>query len=304
MFKNLLTILLTFFSITIQAKELSTCNVLALSGGGSFGAVEMGVLDSITSDGRAPTSYDIITGISAGGLNTGFLSYYDNVRNGLPEIKNIYSNLTTSQIYERDILGILSEWSIYNTKSLENTLTNILNNKTPIDNGPIALIGSTNTNTTQLDVFVFHPNFTVSEKVNILMATSAIPFVFPPRIINSNIYVDGGVISNELITESIGVLPCNWYNITFVNASPKNNNSIVVTGLFSYVDLIVQTLLHSFDSQLATISNCTYPRGNIRACYPTSPILNNYSILDFDNGELLYDLGLQSNDCKDIPLCI
>jgi hypothetical protein len=304
MFKKLFSILCVFFAINTDALELPKCNVLALSGGGSFGAVEMGVLDSVTNDGRAPFNYDIITGISAGGLNTGFLSYYNNVRDALPDIKNIYSNLTTSQIYERDILGILSEWSIYNTKPLENTLTNIINTITPITNGPISLIGSTNTNTTQLDVFVFHPNLSVTEKVNILMATSAIPFVFPPRFINNNIYVDGGVISDELITESIGVLPCNWYNITFISASPKNNNSVTVTGLFSYIDLIVQTLLNSFDSQLATFSNCSYPRGNIRACYPTSPLLNDYSILDFNNGEILYDLGFSSNNCKDIPLCV
>jgi patatin-like phospholipase/acyl hydrolase len=304
MFKKFFMIMYAFFAINTEALKLSNCNVLALSGGGSFGAVEMGVLDSVTNDGRAPVNFDIITGISAGGLNTGFLSYYNNVRDALKDIKNIYANLTTPQIYERDIIGIFSEWSIYNTKPLENTLTNILRNKTPISNGPISLIGSTNTNTTQLDVFVFHPNFTVSEKVNILMATSAIPFVFPPRFINTNIYVDGGVISNELITESIGVLPCNWYNITFISASPKNNNSVMVTGLFTYVDLIVQTLLNSFDSQFASISNCSYPRGNIRACYPTSPLLDNYSILDFNNGEILYNLGLSSNECKDIPLCV
>lgn len=302
MFKKIFGVLATIFAIS-SANEIPECKVLALSGGGSFGAVEMGILDSIVSDGRAPYSYDIITGISAGGLNTGFLSYYDDVRESLPEIENIYSTLTTKDVYERDILKILSEWSIYNSKPLETTLTNILSKKTPITNGPIILIGSTNTNTSQLDVFVFHSNFSVAEKVDILMATSAIPLVFPPRFINNNIYVDGGVISNELITESLGVLPCSWYNITFISASPKNNTNVMVTGLFSYVDSIVKTLMNSFDYQLSRFNNCPYPRGTIRACFPTSPLLSKYSILDFDNGEILYNLGKSANECRDIPLC-
>jgi hypothetical protein len=294
-------VLLLISVFAVKAKD--SCSVLVLSGGGSFGAVEMGVLDAITADNRAPNSYDIITGISAGGLNTGFLSYYSDVRSALPEIQNIYESIGTSDIYTRDILGILSEWSIYNTSPLKQTLTGILQSKTPNPNGPLALIGSTNTNTSELDVFEFHYNASVKRKVDILMATSAIPLIFPPHIMDDFIYVDGGVISNELLTQALGQLPCSWYNITFVSASPKHGLNIPVTGFFSYVDTIVHTLLQSFDSQLARITNCSYPHGMIRACYPTSTELANYSILNFDNGQILYKLGKESNTCLDFPLC-
>ncbi len=289
---------------TIITALASTCNILALSGGGSFGAVEMGVLDAITSDGRAPVSYDIITGISAGGLNTGFLSHFTDVRKALPTIQSIYANLQTSDVYVRDILGILSEWSLYKTHPLEQTLTNILSSTQPSIGGPLALIGSTNTNTSSLDVFVFKPTDPITHQVDILMATSAIPLVFPPRILNTSIYVDGGVISNELITQAIGQLPCSSYNLTFVSASRKSGSNIPVSGFFSYVDAILHTLLHSFDSQLARITNCVYPVGTLKACYPTSPALEQYSILDFDNGATLYALGKQSNVCETRPLCI
>jgi hypothetical protein len=299
---NLITIATLFIS-SVSAITQPICNILALSGGGSFGAVEMGVLDSITENGRAPNTYNIITGISAGGLNTGFLSYYTNIRDALPDIQSIYESINTSDIYVRDILGILDEWSIYNTQPLETTLTQILENKVPIQNGPLTLIGSTNTNTSELDVFNFHWNATVSHKVNILMATSAIPLVFPPRILNNIIYVDGGVISNELLTEAIGQLPCSWYNITFVSASLKSGPNIPVSGFFSYIDAVFHTLLRSFDSQLARMTNCSYPRGNIRACYPTYSELSQYSILNFDYGAKLYQLGKSENTCIDYPLC-
>ena len=298
--------LLTLYTLIsiFQATYARTCDVLALSGGGSFGAVEMGVLDSVVKDGRAPYHYDIITGISAGGLNTGVLSYYKDVRTALPEILNIYSNIKTSNVYTRDILGILDNWSIYNTKPLEETLTSILQQQKSIMDGPLILIGSTNTNTSALDVFTFHWNATIQRKIDILMATSAIPFAFPPRNIDTNIYVDGGVISNELLTQALGQLPCDWYNITFISASPKCGPNVPVSGFFSYTDAVFHTLLHSFDSQLARITNCSYPHGNIRACYPTSPQLSQYSILDFDNGARLYTLGKAENICTDFPLCV
>ena len=50
------------------------CNLLALSGGGSFGMVEVGILKSLYDKNQIPSEFDVISGISAGGLNAGFLS--------------------------------------------------------------------------------------------------------------------------------------------------------------------------------------------------------------------------------------
>ena len=61
--------------------------------------------------------------------------------------------------------------------------------------------------------------------------------------------------------------------------------------------------MNSFDYQLSRFTDCPYPRGIIRACFPTSSELSKYSILDFDNGATLYNLGKTSNECRDIPLC-
>lgn len=100
-----------------------TCNILALSGGGAFGAVEMGILDGLTNSGQAPNVYDIVTGISAGGLNAGFLSYYNNVSQALPDIYSILASLTTKDVYESAILNILSDWSVYTTTTLDSILS-------------------------------------------------------------------------------------------------------------------------------------------------------------------------------------
>ena len=139
----------------VLASQNASCNVLALSGGGSFGAVEMGILDGLLASQAAPSQYDIITGISAGGLNAAFLSYYADVGAALPDIYGIVSNLTTASVYKSAFWDIFSGWSIYNNAPLEATLNGILTGKSLAEPTPITLIGATNVNSETLDVFRF-----------------------------------------------------------------------------------------------------------------------------------------------------
>lgn len=61
---NYIFILVSLFSLS------SALNQLSFSGGGSFGAVEIGILKRINE--IEPKNYDLYTGISAGALNAGF----------------------------------------------------------------------------------------------------------------------------------------------------------------------------------------------------------------------------------------
>ncbi len=288
----------------IQQIQQSTCDVLAFSGGGSFGAVEVGILDNLIETKKIKNNYDVITGISAGGLNAGFLSFYNNISDAIPFMKNIYSQLENKDIYKRDLLKILSEWSIYNTEPLQKTLEKYIDGKIKQQNSPITLIGASNIIDQTLDIFRFDL-LEQKNKVDVLMATSAIPFVFPPHIINNTYYVDGGVISNELIIEALGVLNCRFYNIVFISASEHTKKTTSINGLFSYVSSVIRLLYNTFDYQLAEIASqsCNYPKGNIMVCYPNSTQLHDYSILDFEYGETLYNIGKNNYECENIQLC-
>jgi len=286
----------------VAAVSAAHCNLLALSGGGSFGAVEAGILDSLVSNEQIPSRFDVITGISAGGLNAGFLYYYENVTSAIPQMKQIYSRTKTQDIYVSDLWGIFSRWSFYDNGPLEKTLTQVLENTTPVATPPLVLIGASNIITEELDVFRFH-DLTFQDRINVLMATSSIPIAFPPRNFQGSLYVDGGVISNEMIHQAIGEIQCPFYNITFISAHPKGKGNEDIKGLFSYISAIVRMIFRTFDNQMAQVSTCAYPKGQINACYPTSEELDKYSILDFDYGETLYALGKASNECTPYPLC-
>ena len=51
------------------------CRVLSMSGGGSFGAFEAGVLARMLEE-QPGLDYDYMLGVSAGSLNAGYLSLY------------------------------------------------------------------------------------------------------------------------------------------------------------------------------------------------------------------------------------
>jgi predicted acylesterase/phospholipase RssA len=297
-------------SIPIKSKKTDTCNILSFSGAGSFGAVEAGILNQLIL-GNPNAEYDMITGVSAGGLNAGFLEYYNDGKNlakGVQNLRGIYANMTNDDIYVRNMYDITTNWAYYDTSVLRKTLEKQL---AKLDTNIMkpTLVGSTNLNTGDLDIFRFDKS-TKLEQLNILMATSAIPFLFPPEKININgvntVYVDGGVISNEILSGAMSYINCNRYNITFITANEKmkvNNN---IDSLSTFSKRVIEVMVTDFNNQLAAmISNpCeTNIRGDINYCYPKTDKLNAYSFLDFGNGEALYQLGNDYYVCDRYNYC-
>jgi predicted patatin/cPLA2 family phospholipase len=278
------------------------CNILSLSGGGSFGAVEVGMMDSLVSNQHIPNHFEVITGISAGALNAAFLYHFDNITSALPSLQQLYDTTKTKDIYESDIFGLFSRWSIYNNAPLENMLQRVLHQLNETQHPSITLVGASNILTEELDVFSME-ELSRTDRVNVLMSSTAIPFIFPPRSFQNGLYIDGGVISNEIMIQAIGELDCPYYNITFISARPKERRSSNITGFFSYVSRVIGMIMDTFDNQLSQVSTCHFPKGEIHACYPTSSELSQYSMLDFDYGSILYSLGKQGQECMVYPLC-
>ncbi|MFO0806471.1 MAG: patatin-like phospholipase family protein [Gemmataceae bacterium] len=76
-------------------------HVLALSGGGMYGAYTTGVLTGWTATGERPT-FDVVTGVSTGGLIATFAflgSRYD------PQLTELYTNVSRRDIYRKRVIG-------------------------------------------------------------------------------------------------------------------------------------------------------------------------------------------------------
>lgn len=321
MFKIILSVLLLFnptesfkfqgFNSHVPNKKIDTCNILSFSGAGSFGAVEAGMLNAIL-EASPGMEYDMITGVSAGGLNAGFLAYYNdgkNLQEGVKGLKELYGKVTNENVYVRNLFDIYTNWAYYDTHMLRQTLQDELSKLESRTIEHPTLVGATNLNTGNLDIFRYDKS-AQSEQLKILMATSAIPFLFPPEKITfgdkTNIYVDGGAISNEIISGAVSFINCNKYNITFITASEKMEVKDDIDSLSDFSKRVVEVIVTNFNNQLAAIiSNpCeTNVRGNIHYCYPKTNKLDDYSFLDFNNGDILYQLGNDHLVCDRYNYC-
>ena len=286
---TIMLLLLSFSSVSCVLNQLS------FSGGGSFGAVEIGIIKKLME--RQIINFDLYTGISAGALNAGFLSYYSNINEGITRAENIYKTINNRMVYK---LLPPTEVSLLNTEPLFNTLLKVID-KMPNEPVVHTLIGATNLYSGNLDVYSFEDNDDLN-KVYLLMSSSAIPGLFPPIRYNGNQYADGGTLSNELLQ----VENSNQYiNITFV--TPYEGYIYDNTPINSLKEMIKRTInivTSNFNNQMAKINqNCENPVGEINKYFVKPELLKGYNILNFDNGKELIDIGYNNVEHKKYKLC-
>ena len=275
-----------------------TCSVeqISFSGGGAFGAVEIGILKRILSENTK--NYDRYTGISAGGLNSGFLSYYSNINDGVKDAEIMYSNIRNNDIYE--IMPITRN-SLLNTKPLHKTLNMIVAN---MSNEPVieTIIGTVNLYTGNLDTYLYDSTLDTEDKIKLLMSTSAIPVVFPPIQFKGYMYADGGTLSNELLDI---VHSPEYLNITYI--TPYDTMIEDDTTIDTIEEMIMRTfrvVKHNYNNPIAQLNqNCESPYGEINYYYVTPSALSGYSMLNFNKGKELIDIGYLNTKSKKYKLC-
>lgn len=285
----------TFYMFLSLLKTIVSLNQLAFSGGGSFGAVEIGILKRINEIEKK--KYDTYTGISAGGLNAGFLSYYKDLTVGIKNAEILYSTMKNKMVYE---VSPHNELSILNTDPLFKTLTTIVGrmNKEPVID---TYIGATNLYTGRLDVYKFNDDDNV-DKVLLLMSTSAIPVVFPPITYKNYMYADGGTLSNELLDI---FHDDSYLNITYITSSEGITQ--ISEPITTFQDMIMRTIEIVFGNYNDPITkmnqNCKTPYGEVNMFYVKNDYLEDYNMLNFDNGKDLINIGYNYMETKKYVLC-
>ena len=297
----MLTAINVFLFLFISSFLFDSCsanfNQLSFSGGGSFGAVEIGILKRIAKmDGNK--QYDLYTGISAGALNSGFLSYYRDVNKGVIAAEKLYSSINNFLIFE---VAPFTGVSVFNTEPLYKTLSLVID-KMP--NKPVVhtLIGATNLFSGNLDVFTFEDNDDYN-KVLLMMSSSAIPGIFPPITYKDNLYADGGTLSNELL--QVEHNSGEYINITYITPSESYMyNDEPIDSLENMLKRVFTIVSKNFNNPIATINqNCVKPIGEINKFYVESKYLTGYSSMNFNYGKELVDIGYNYMTQKKYKLC-
>lgn len=204
---------------------------LILSGGGARAAYQVGVLKAVHN--ILPKSnynpFDIISGTSAGAINgIAMASYAENYRIGIRHLERIWSHFSCDQIYRTDFLGMTGNLgrlarSLIIGRRFKNEPVSLLNNtplrellaevihfdriETAIEHGALHAIAI---NCSGLDsgesVSFFQGHYSITNwqrerrigvrtrlELDHLMASSAIPMVFPSVQLHQEFFADGAV---------------------------------------------------------------------------------------------------------------
>lgn len=165
------------------------------SGGGSLGAVEVGMLLALTDAGIAP---DLVVGTSVGAINAGWVADHPDAE-GAERLASIWRGIRRRDVFPaRPITGFLGfvgrRDSLLSAAGLRRLIeSNMGSNRIESTRVPLRVVAADIT--TGLEVVLAS-----GPTVEVLCASAAIPGVFPPVAIGGRTLVDGGVLNNTPVS--------------------------------------------------------------------------------------------------------
>lgn len=254
-----------------------------LSGGGSYGAVQVGMLRALAEAGIAP---DLVVGASVGALNG--VRYAASPGDAIDALSSLWRDLGRTSIFGgRTRVG--RSWSAMRRFLRRNTpsicspepLRALIDANMPIPSLedlpiPAAVVVT--------DLQAGRPKVLTRGDVGpLLQATSAIPGVFPPVQIDGCIYVDGGVSANVPIRQAIAA---GARSVVVLNANPATMPGTVpdsVAGsVFAASMIMLRNQRADADDEL---------KGKFPILHLPQPTPPDQSSFDFSRSESLIESG-------------
>lgn len=190
-----------------------TLNVLVVSGGGDWGAFGAGFLKGwgkVPAGPMARPQFDAVTGVSTGALIAPFAYLGD--EQSIERIVHLYRNPQKDWVRTRGLLYFLpSNLSFATIPGLEREMRQSVDcamlERIAADGrtGRMLLVNTTNVDDSDMRIWDVAAEAqravetgNVDRVQQILLASAGIPGAFPARMIDGNLYVDGGVTGNVL----------------------------------------------------------------------------------------------------------
>lgn len=170
-----------------------------LSGGGSLGAVQVGMLQALADRGIRP---DLLVGTSAGALNAAYVAGHGMQRDRLDDLAVVWQGIQSRHLFHleprRAILALLGRRSALFT---DDGLSDLIGRHLAFDrleDAPIPLYVVACDLLTGAQV-----TLTVGPAHAAIMASAAIPGIFPPVEIAGRALIDGAMANNTAISVAV-----------------------------------------------------------------------------------------------------
>jgi len=179
-----------------------------MSGGGAKGAFEAGVLWGMYHGHENVGStfdYDVVTGVSAGAINTMGLSVIpkDQTERAVQALSDTWASLRDGDLYENwwfgAVRGLTDRSGIFNTAPLYKFITNYFKNM----GGKIyrkMIVSSADANSGSYIIW----DETASDVPKAVVSSASIPFIFPNQDWgNGVVAMDGGTVYNTNLVSAV-----------------------------------------------------------------------------------------------------
>lgn len=171
---------------------------LVLAGGGSLGAVQVGMLQALVESG---VQADMVVGASVGAINGAYFSARPHAQ-GVEELAALWLSLRSEDMFPIHAFSTIKSLLLgHNHIARADGLARLLHKKLPV-----ARIEQT-----ELPLHILATDLLTGKEALLssgplseaLLASSAIPLIFPHRVIDGQALVDGSIASNTPIASAV-----------------------------------------------------------------------------------------------------
>jgi NTE family protein len=170
-----------------------------LGGGGSLGATQVGMLQALLEAGIRP---DVIVGTSIGALNGAYLAGHPDLE-GMRSLGDLWSSVRRPDVFRINVRSLLGGFlgrrdHLFEALGLRRVISHADLGFSRLEEAPVPVHVVAADLMTGAAVVLSDGDVTEA-----LMASSAIPGIFPPVTIGGRMLVDGGVLANVPVGQAI-----------------------------------------------------------------------------------------------------
>ena len=267
---------------------------LVLSGGGSKGAFEVGVLQRLMGDEQL--DYDLVCGTSVGAINAAYIAQtpLGQPREAAAKLRALWDTVTTEKVHRGWFpfgkIAAFFKTSVYDSRPLHQWIRSCLDAAAVRGSGRRLRVVSVSFGTGE----TFVANEQTPDLAQWIIASSAFPVLLTPASIGSDLWTDGGLRTVTPLGEAIRAGADDIDVI--LSSDPFAKSPFEVKDAHAIPQLLLRAIdimngeVSRADLRIAGLKNDLselrpeYRKVKIRLFQPTEPLP--FDSLDFDPGNL------------------
>lgn len=201
---------------------------IVFAGGGGKGAYQIGVWKALRETGL-DKEVKAVAGTSVGGLNAVMFAL-----GNFSQARRIWESLTRDQVLKLNA----APNCVFSNKNLEKLIRHNVDLHSFDGNQKIPCWLTVTLEGAAKYQNISDMGMTANERVQWLLATAALPYIFPTQTIDNEKYIDGGIADNVPITPLYEMENCNIIIVIHLNQSPTRHDQSIKKSNYQNATII------------------------------------------------------------------